>query len=162
MSMTRGSLLGQDPSRRGSYWHGLFACHGAHGAGACRALCIEAEFRHRGSPGTMLAPVFLKDKEQQQQHILPPASAQRHAYHCSICGAIRQTHRRTRMRTHARTCIQTNTLANKNRRAHAHTHAHAQTHRHTRAHIHTHKHTDTHMRTHTYTHTCTHTRAHTH
>jgi hypothetical protein len=49
------------------------------------------------SPGTTLAAALSTDKEQQQQHILTPASAkaapaQRHAHHCSICGAVRHTH----------------------------------------------------------------------
>ena len=86
------------------------------------------------SPGNMLAPAFSTDREQQQQqqHILTPASAEaapakRHAHHCS---------------THSHAC------------KHTYTDARANTHR--RAHIHTHKHTCTHTRaqTHTHTHTC--------
>jgi hypothetical protein len=44
--------------------------------------------------GTVLAPALSTDREQQQQHILTLAlekatPAQRHAHHCSICGAAR-------------------------------------------------------------------------
>ena len=132
---------------RGPRWLGLFAGHGPHGAGACRALFVEAEFRHCG---TILAPALSIDREKQQQHILMPASAkatpaQRHAHHCSICGP---QHRHTGVPAHTRT----------------HTHAHAHTHTNTnaRAHIHTHKHTGTHARAHTHTHTHIHTYTHTH
>ena len=49
------------------------------------------------SPGTMLAFALSTDREQQQQHILMPASAkdalaQHHAHHCSVCGVTRHTH----------------------------------------------------------------------
>jgi len=64
------------------------------------------------SPGNMLAPALSTDREQQQQHILTPASAQCHAHHCSICGAVRHTRRDTC--THTRT--HTHTLT------HMHTH----------------------------------------
>jgi len=131
------------------------------------------------SPGTMLAPALLTDREQQQQqHILALVSAkatpaQRHARLCSICGAARCTHRRacTHARTHAHTCTHTHVHTH----THEHTHtnlkcarvytlAHAHTYTcmrtntqtHSRAHIHPRKHTGTHAHTHT------HTRARTH
>ena len=144
-------------------WLGLLTGHAAHGAGACCTLFVEAMFRHRGQPGTMLAPALLTYREKQQQHILTPASAktapaQRHAHHCSICGAVKHTqahirthnshtrmhthiHKRARILTGAHThihithtlmCthIQTQTRVNTHRCAHACTHAHAQTHSH--------------------------------
>jgi hypothetical protein len=95
-------------------------------------------------PGTMLTPALSTDREQQQQHILTPASAKaapalRHAHHCSVCGVARhtQTHTYTHAHAHAHTHTQT--------RARIHTGAHT--------HRHTHKHTDT--RAHTYTRTDT-------
>ena len=118
------------------------------------------------SPGTMLAPTLSTDREQQQQHILTPASAkdalaQHHAYHCSVCGAARHTHTgwHAHMRTHTHTYTYT----------HAGTHTHTYKHKrvriltNTHTHMHTHKHTDTHARAHIQkpkhagTHTCTHT-----
>jgi len=123
------------------------------------------------SPGTMLAPALLTDREQQQQHILKPASAndalaQHHAHHCSVRGATRHTYRLARTHTHTHihthkhtyihihtrmrehTHIQTQTRANIHRLAHAH--AHAETHRHTQKH--TYKRPNT--QAHTHTHTC--------
>jgi len=122
----------------------------------------------------MPAPALLTDREQQQQHIFMPASAkaapaQRHAHHCSICGAVRHTHTERHMHTHVHTHIyahthahahthtNTNACAYSHRRTHTHTHEHAQIHACT--HILTPKHTGTHTRTHTYTHTLTRTRA---
>ena len=115
------------------------------------------------SPGTCLL-----NREKQKQHILTPVSAkatpaQRHAHHCSICGAARHTQRCAC--THAHMCTHTCTHAcarahtyNKHKRTRTNTqtrvstHKYAQTHRHTRAH--THIHTNIHARTHTHTHTC--------
>ena len=82
---------------RSPCWLGLFEGHGAHGAGACCALCVEAELGIVASPGTKLAPALSTDGDQQQQHILTPASAkdalaQHHVHHCSVCGAARHTH----------------------------------------------------------------------
>ena len=119
------------------------------------------------SPGTMLAPALLTDTEQQQQHILTPASAkaapaQRHVRHCSICGAAWHTHAHTHERTH----IQTQTRTNTRRHAHAGTHCtcartntnthapytHARTHRHSHAHTNTHAHAHTHAHMHMHAH----------
>jgi len=104
---------------------------GAHGAGACRALRVEAVFRHCGQPGhnAHTCPVLLADREQK--HIFTPASAnpapaQCHAHHCSVCGAARHTHRRARTHTHT----------------------------HVREHTHTHTHTHVRELTHACTHTC--------
>ena len=98
----------------GQRWLGLFAGHEAHGAGACRALRVKAESSDiLASPGTMLAPApFSTDRKQQKQHILTPVSAkatpaQRHAHHCSICGAARHTHTDVPAQTH--TCARTHT-----------------------------------------------------
>ena len=105
------------------------------------------------SPGTMLAPALSTDREQQQQHILTPASAKpapelRHA-HQHLWGS--KAHTQAHTRTH-------------NANAHMHTHQHTRVHTHT----HTHKHTDTrthahtcmHARTHTYIHKHTHANVH--
>ena len=131
------------------------------------------------SPGTMLAPALSTHREQQKQHILMLVSAkattaQRHAHHCSICGAARHTqaclHTRTHVHAHAHTrthaCARTHTYKHKRARVytqartHTYTCTRTNTQTHARAHIHTHKYTGTHARAHTHTHT--HTRAHTH
>jgi hypothetical protein len=166
---------------RGPCWlGGLFEGHGAHSAGACRALHVEAELDILASPGTMLAHVLSTDREQQQQqHILTLASAkatpaQHHVHHCSICGAARHTqtclHTRTHVHVHTRThacahtcthvCARahntnTNTRVYTHRRAHTHTHARAQTHRHTHARTHIHTCTCTHTLTRTHAYACT-------
>ena len=113
----------------GPCWLGLFAGHGPHGEGACRALCAEADFRHH-RPGVMLAPALSTDREQQQQHILTPAlakaaPAQRHAHHCStyahayVCA---HTYRHARARIH--TGVHAYTRAHTHSHAHMHMHAH--------------------------------------
>jgi len=132
----------------------MLAGHGAHGAGACRAPRVEAEFRHRGQPGHHAHTCPL-NREQQQQHFLTPISAkaapaQRHAHHCSICGAVSHTQAHTP--THAHTHLHACTHTYKHNRARVHTQAH--THTYTCAHTQT--------RGHTYKYTCTHTRAHAH
>ena len=112
-------------------------------------------------PGTMLTPALSTDREQQQQHILTPASAQaapaqRHAHHCSICGAARHTHTRAHTRAHAQTvCTHTHT------HTHVHTHAHAHTHTHTYKQKQVQINTGTHTRTHTHRNTHAHTLTHT-
>ena len=135
----------------------MFVGHGPQGAGACRALCVESVFRHRGQPWHDAHPVLLADREQQQQLILTPASAipapvQRHEQYCSVCEATRHkrthTHNHTHTHTHAHMPTHTN--------AHEHiqactrkitgTHTPTDTH----AHIHTHKHTHAHMHMHAY------------
>ena len=195
--MTHGSLLGRDPSGTRSVL--AWTVRGAWSA-RCRCLPLTVSKLSSdivASPGTMLAPALSTDREQQKQHILTPVSAkatpaQRHAHHCSICGAARHTqaclhtrtlvHAHTRIhacarahtykykrarvytqaRTHKYTCMRTKT----DTRARAQTHTYTQTHRHTRAqkHIHTRTHTRAHTHAHTHTHAQTHrhTRAHTH
>jgi hypothetical protein len=103
---------------------------------ACRTLSVEAVFRHCGQPGH-------KDREQQQQHVLMPASEQPYA-HCSVCGAARHTNAHTH--THARAHIHTN--------VYEYTHTYACTHTHTYTHIHsvqTHTYIQTHTHAHIYT-----------
>jgi hypothetical protein len=126
--------------------------HGPHSAGACRALFVEAVFIHRCQPGrkacTCPIPNFV-DMEQQQQHILTPASAkaapaQRRARHCSVCGAARHTHAHTYTHIHSHAC------------------ARAHTYKHKRARMHTRAHTYTRTNTQAHTHTCTHMHMHTH
>ena len=154
---------------RSPCWLGLFAGHEAHSAGACRALCVEADIRHCGQLGHLLAPALSADREQQQHNLTASAKAapaQCSAHHCSICGAARHTHRRAHTRAHAcaRTHMHTNTRARIETGVHMHIHMH--THKHTRAHTYTRTNTQAHTRTntHTHTHTHIHTRAriHTH
>ena len=161
-----GGLLGRTLLERGPCWLGLFAGHGAHGAGACRALCVEADFRHRGQPGHHARTCPLK-KQGTAAAAHPrayfseecPSTAsctplqglwdnKAHTYRLARTYAHTHAHIHTRMRKHT----QTQKCANTRRLAHAHTHAHAQTHRHARAHIQTPKDTGTH--THAHTHTC--------
>jgi hypothetical protein len=124
------------------------------------------------SPGTMLAPALSTDREQHQQYILTPASAkaapaQRHARHCSICGAVRHTHRRacTHAHTHAHRCTHTrmrmHTHIHKRARVYrqAQTHIHMHTHKYTRAHSYKHPNTQAQAHAHTHTHTLTRARA---
>ena len=137
----------------GPRWIGLFAGYGVHGSGACRTLCVEAEFRHCSQPRHLLAPSLSTDREQQQQHILTPAPAkaalaQHPAHHWSICGAARHTHRHAHACARTHTHTNTHVHANRNRRAHAHTHAHAQTQTHACVKIYTQKHTGTHTHVH--------------
>jgi hypothetical protein len=146
MFIARGRMLGRDPSGMRSMLAWAVCRAWSAQCSACCALYVEASSESSdivASSGTMLAPALSTDGEQEQQHILTPASAktapaQRHAHHCSICGAVRHTH------------IQTQT------RARIHTGAH------THIHMYTHKHTDTRARTHTHTQTHRHTCAHTH
>ena len=115
------------------------------------------------SPGTMLAPALSTHREQQKQHILMLVSAkattaQRHAHHCSICGAAR----------HTQACLHTRTHVHAHTHAHAHTHTNTNTRVYTQARTHTYTctrtNTQTHAREHTYTQTQTHshTRVRTH
>ena len=115
------------------------------------------------SPGTMLAPALLTDREQQQQHVLTPASAkaapaQRHAHTPlqHLCGSKAHTcTHTTRAHTYTLACMLTHTHMRTHTHTHARTHAHTYTHpltrRHTRAHTHTHVHAYT--RTHRLTRT---------
>jgi hypothetical protein len=102
-----------------------------------------------------------KDRKQQQ-HILTPAAAkavpaQRHAHHCSICGAVRHTHTNTltcmRMHIHIQTQARAHTYTRTNIQAHTltHTHAHAHTHAHTHVHAYTCAHTHSHAHMHIHT-----------
>ena len=123
--------------------------HGAHGADACRALLVEAEFRHRGQPGTILAPALSTDREQQQQHILTQRLLQHSVLHTTAASVGQQgTHRHA----HARTHIQTNSRVRIETCTGAHMHMH--THKRTGTNTHTHIHVDAYM--------CAHKRAHMH
>jgi hypothetical protein len=113
----------------------------------------------------MLAPVLLADREQQQQQILTPASAkatpaQRHAHHCSICGAARRTraHRYIHTHTYTHACAHAHTYENKR----AHRYTQARTHTYTRINTQTHMHKHAGTQAHTHTHTLTHAYAYTH
>ena len=95
----------------------------AHGACACRALCVEAVCSHCGQPAQrshLPCPLNRQGTAAAAAHLhAKPAPAQRHAHHCSVCWAARNTHSR------------------------AHTRVRAHTHRQTHTHTHT-PHTDTH------------------
>ena len=127
------------------------------------------------SPGTMLAPALLTDTEQQQQHILTPASAkaapaQRHAHHCINCGAVQHTYIHAHAHTRAHTQMHNHTQSH----TYTHTHAHSHTYTNTNARVNTDRRAHTYScartntcvrtRTHAHRHTsaCTHTRAHMH
>ena len=150
MFSTRGSLIGRDPSGT------QYVLHCSQGMErTVQVLAVHCVLKQSSdilaSPGTMLAPALSTDREEQQQHILTPASAkaapaQCHAHHCSICGAVRHT--QACLHTRAHMCT------------HTHAHAYAQTHRHTRAHTYTRTNAQAHARAHTHTHT--HAHSHTH
>ena len=154
MLMTRESSLGRI-QERGLCWLGLFAGHGAHGAGACRALCVEVKFRHRGQPGHHARTCSQQTGNSSSstsshllskgcsstasctplQHLLGSTAHTHTRTHTNLnTNAHSYTHRHTH--THTYTCIHTNTRM--------HTHTNAQTHRHTHAHTHMHTHVHTH------------------
>jgi len=143
-----------------------------HGAGACRALCVEAEVEDVASPGTMLAPALSTDREQQQQHIHTPASAkdalvQHHAHHCSVCEAARHTQQASKhIRAHTRThthILHTRMYTYKHKRLRILTYAHTRTHIiHTRMYTHTNTNAHEYSQTRTHTYTCTRTNTQTH
>ena len=178
MFMTRGSLLRRDPSGTRSVL--ALSARGACSLKAWSAQCrrlprtvCQSNVQILWSVRARTCPVLLADREQQQQeqHTLTPAPAQRRAHHCSVCGAARHTHRQActhsfvHMHMHTHTHTQTHT-----HHEHAHTHTNTNARQYTQArtdthrHMHTHKHTDTHACAHIYMHnpTGTHTRAHTH
>jgi hypothetical protein len=141
---------------RGPHWFGLLAGHGAYSAGACRALCIEAEFRHRGRHRARTCPL---NRQGTAAAALP------HACFSKGCSStVSSTPQQHLWGSKAHTQAHTHT--------HAHTHIHsrsctcAHTLTQTRARIHTGAHTHIHMRTHKHTdtraHTCTRTNAQAH
>jgi hypothetical protein len=149
---------------RGLCWLGLFAGHGAHGAGACRARFVEAEFRHGGQPGHHARTCPLNRQGTAAAAAHPYACFSKGCSSTASCTPLQhlwgsKAHTRahnahTHMHTHTHAC------------AHTYKHKRAQilTGAHTDVHMHTHKHTDTRVRTHTnaQTHRQAHTRAHTH
>jgi len=98
-------------------------------------------------PGTMLTPALSTDREQQQQHILTPASAKAAP---AQRGASTPLQHLWGSKAHA----QRNTCT------HKHTHTHTHTHTYTHAHAHTHTNTNVHAHTHTHAHAQIHTCAH--
>ena len=141
---------------RGPRWHGLFAGHGAHGAGACRALRVEAEFRYPGQPGQHARTCPLNRQG---------TAAAAHPYACFStvsCAPLQhlrgsKAHKQGACLPCARTHTHTNARARNWKQActciRINTHIHARTH--------THKHTGTNTLAHTYTYTHT-TRTQTH
>ena len=147
--MTRGGLLGRDPSGKRSalawtvrkVWNARFRC--------LLHTVLKQSPDMVASPGTVLAPALATDREQQQQHILTPKSAkaapaQRHAHYCSA-----HSHTCAHTYKHRRMCEYT--------QARIHTRVHTYTRTNTQAHTHTHTYARIHPRTHTHTHTHTHT-----
>jgi hypothetical protein len=108
----------------------------------------EVVFRHCGQPGhhARTCPILLADREQQQQHILTPASTKPAS--TAPCTPLQ---RLWGCKAHAQTCTRTHTCTHTCACAHTYEHKRAQKHTGTFTHIHmhTHKHTHTHTRTHT-------------
>ena len=82
------------------------------------ACCVLKQISDNvASPGTMLTPALSADREQQQQHILTPASvkaapAQHQAHHRSMLwGSKAHTQAHTHRHTHTHAYALTNTNA---------------------------------------------------
>jgi len=114
--------------------------------------------RHCGQPGdnAHTCPILLTDREQQQQqqHILTPASAkpvpaQRHVHHFSVCEAARHTH----ALTHMRACAHKHTRTHMGKHSYTHVHTYTHIHTHAHAHIRTQTHANSQAGTHSYTRT---------
>jgi len=174
MSKTRRNLLGRDPSGTHPCCLGLFAGRGAHSAGACCALCVKAEFRHRGQPGhhartcplnrqgtaaaahpqacfskwcsSTASRTSLQRPWGNQAHI--QASTHTHTY----THTHTQTHIHTHTHTHARTYTHTNTNTRKYSQARTRTCTRRNTQTHAETHIQTPKHTGTHPHPHMHMH----------
>jgi hypothetical protein len=116
----------------GPCWLGLFAGHGAHGAGACRALVVEAEFRHPAWAPSSHLPSQQTGKSRSSTSSRPfqQRLLQHSAMHTTAASVGRQdTHKGVPAHTH--TCART----------HAHMHAHVRTHTtNTNARAQTHRH----------------------
>jgi hypothetical protein len=166
--MTRESSLGRI-QERGLCWLGLFAGHGAHGAGACRALCVEVKFRHRGQPGH-----HARTCSQQTGNSSSSTSSHLLSKGCSStasCTPLQHlwgrkahtqrdtcthTHVQTHIHIHSHACACAHTYKHKHARvytqAHTHTHKHMHTHKYTRAHTYKRPNTQAHTRAHTHAH----------
>jgi hypothetical protein len=155
--------------------------HEAHSAGACCALCVKAEFRHRGQPGHHARTCPLKRQGTA-------AAAHLHACFSKGCSSTASRAPLQRLWGQQGTHIQASTHIRAHTRTQTHTHTYAHTYTHTntnaceysqvrtqtcsctrtntqahaRAHIQTPKHTGTHTRTHARTHTRKHTHMHMH
>ena len=168
---------------RGPRWLGLFAGHGPHGAGACRALFVEAEFRHLGQPRHL--PSQQGKAEAAHPHACfskgysstAPCTPLQHLWgsktHTQAClhtrtrvhahtrtHACARAHIQTQTRTHTYTCTRTNTCT----RTHTYTCTRTNTdiHASTNTHAQTHRYTRTHAHTHIHTHACARTHLHAH
>ena len=140
---------------RSPCWLGLFAGHAAHGAGACRALCVEAEFRHRGQPGHHARTCPL-NRQGRAAAAHPHACFSKGCSSTASCTPLQhlwgsKAHTQGHTRTHnAHTHTHTNTNAREYSQARTRmykcTRTNTQTH--TRAHIQTLKHTGTQIHTH--------------
>ena len=158
-----GALLERNPC-----WLGLFTGRGAHSAGACCTLCVEAEFRYRGQP-------------RHHARICPlnrqGTAAAAHPHACFSKGCSCTASRTPLQRlwgNEAHTYRLARTYVHTNARIHIHTRMRMRTHTykhkrariltglHTLIHMHTHKHTDTDTCTHTHTNAQTHRHTHAH
>ena len=154
-------------------WLNLFAGHGAHSAGACCALCVEAEFRHCGQPGhhARTCPLnrqrtaeaahphacFSKGCSSTASHTLLQCLWGRKAHTYRLARTYAHTHAYIHIHTHAHTYPNTNTNAHEysQARTRMYTCTCTNTQTHARAHIQTPNHTGTH--THMHTCICMHT-----
>ena len=144
MSKTRRNLLGRDPSGTHPCCLGLFAGRGAHSAGACCALCVEAELRHCDQPGQH-ARTYPLNRQGTAAAAYPHAcfskgcsstasrvplqrlwGSKAHTYRLARTYAHTHAHIHIHTRRHTHTHIQTQTCANIHRLAHAQTHRHTQ------------------------------------
>jgi len=156
----------------GPCWLGLFAGHGAHGAGACRALCVEAEFRHHGQPGHHACSCPL-NRQGTAAAAHPHACFSKGCSSTASCtplqhlwGSKAHTYRLTNTyaRTHTHTRMHAHTYTHTNTNAREYTQAHTRTYTCTRTNTRTHTRTSTHTNalTHRHTHAHTHTHMHMH
>jgi hypothetical protein len=144
--MTRGNLLGRDPSGTRSVLAWTVRGAWSNVAGACRVLRAEAKFRHRGQPRHHACTCPL-NRQGTAAAALPHACFSKDCSSTASCTPLQHLWG-SKAHTHIHTCTHTHT------HAHAHTHTHAQTHRHTRvcthtcARIHECTYTHTHMHMH--------------
>jgi ABC-type nickel/cobalt efflux system permease component RcnA len=99
--MTRGGLLD------GPFGvAGLLAKNGAHSAGACCALCVEAEFRHRGQPGhhNRTCPLTASSVGQQGTHRMRILTGT-NTYTCTRTNTQTHIFTHTHTHTHSKACM---------------------------------------------------------
>ena len=135
---------------RGPRWLGLFAGHGPHGAGACRALfvkpsseivapCSHLPSQQTGNSSNSTSSCLLQQRLLQHSAMHTTAASVGHNTDTQACLHTRE-HTRMRTRTHIQTQTRAHTYTRTNTQAHTHVHTHT--------HTHTYTHTHTHMREH--------------